>query len=258
MRGCVGRSDEGAYRYYVSHSLLGKGKTEDTNGDVAGLRIPAQELEGAVRQMLLGYLNDPPRMLADFGHQDAVGYQAMTRQAKRLAQTLEQGTTRDRMGLIDTLIDRVTVSRDQLEVIVKRSALVTESNEDAAVVTIALPVRFRRCGFGIRLIVPTQNSHASIAVDVRLVKLVRRGIGWYRQMVTGRVWPSAIAKVEGVSPSLVQRTIYVAFLAPDIVTAIEAGRQPVTLTPDSLLKALPLPACWNEQRRLLGMETTEK
>jgi hypothetical protein len=57
---------------------------------------------------------------------------------------------------------------------------------------------------------------------------------------------------------LVQRTIYVAFLAPDIVTAIEAGRQPVTLTPDSLLKALPLPACWNEQRRLLGMETTEK
>ena len=246
------------YRYYVSHSLLGKGKTEDTNGDVAGLRIPAQELEGAVRQMLLGYVNDPSRMLADFGHQDAAGYQAMTRHAKQLAQTLEQGTTRERMGLFDTLIDRVTVSRDQLQVIVKRSAFATESNEDTAVVTLALPVRFRRCGFGIRLIVPTQNSHASIAVDVRLVKLVRRGIGWYRQMVTERVWPSAIAKVEGVSPSLVQRTIYVAFLAPDIVTAIEAGRQPVTLTPDSLVKALPLPACWNEQRLLLGMESTEK
>lgn len=204
------------------------------------------------------YLNDPPRMLADFGHQDAVEYQAMARHAKQLAQTLEQGTTRERMELFDTLIDRVTASRDQLQVIVKRSAFATESNEEAAAVTLALPVRFRRCGFGIRLIVPTQNSLAPIAVDVRLVKLVRRGIDWYRQMVTERLWPSAIAKVEGVSPSLVQRTIYVAFLAPDIVTAIEAGRQPVTLTPDSLLKALPLPACWKEQRRLLGMDSTEK
>jgi len=92
-------------------------------------------------------------MLADFGHQDAAGYQAMTRQAKRLAQTLEQGTTRERMGLFDTLIDRVTVSLDQLQVIVKRSAFATESNEEAAAVTLALPVRFRRCGFGIRLIV---------------------------------------------------------------------------------------------------------
>lgn len=150
------------------------------------------------------------------------------------------------------------LNRDQLEVIVRLSALVTESNEDAPAVTLTLPGRFRRCGFGIRLIVPSQNSHAPIAVDVRLVKLVRRGVGWYRQLVTERVWPSAIAKAEGVSPSLVQRTIYVAFLAPDIVNAIEAGRQPVTLTPDSLLKALPLPACWKEQRRLLGMESTEK
>jgi hypothetical protein len=46
--------------------------------------------------------------------------------------------------------------------------------------------------------------------------------------------------------------IYVAFLAPDIVAAIDAGRQPATLTSDSLMKALPLPACWIEQRRVLG------
>jgi hypothetical protein len=45
----------------------------------------------------------------------------------------------------------------------------------------------------------------------------------------------------------------VAFLAPDILKAIEAGKHPASLTADSLLKELPLPACWKEQRRVLGI-----
>ena len=42
-----------------------------------------------------------------------------------------------------------------------------------------------------------------------------------------------------------------ACLAPDIVTAIFQGRQPVKLTPGKLL-AIDLPFAWADQKRLLG------
>ncbi len=43
-----------------------------------------------------------------------------------------------------------------------------------------------------------------------------------------------------------------AYLAPDIVEAILAGREPDGLTVNELMKAIQLPLAWDEQRRLLG------
>ncbi len=239
------------YRYYVSHGLIGKAKAGETDGDAMGLRIPAQELEDVVRKALTSYLNDPPRILADMDHPDASTYQAVMRQAKQMADTLTRGSVQEQLAVCAVLIERVTVNRDQVMVGVKRAALIGDLRADGTIV-LAVPVQFRRCGFGIRLIVPGQMEPNSGKSDERLVTFVHRGAAWFRRMVTKAEGPSVIAQAEGVSASLVQRIIYVAFLAPDIVEAIETGRQPATLTSDSLLKALPLPACWNEQRRVLG------
>ena len=41
--------------------------------------------------------------------------------------------------------------------------------------------------------------------------------------------------------------ISLAFLAPDIVETIIDGMQPMSLTPEGLKKACPLPASWEEQ-----------
>ncbi|MBS1154599.1 MAG: hin1 [Proteobacteria bacterium] len=245
------------YRYYISQCLIGTVKSEAANGDSTGLRIPAQELEGVVKQILIGYLNDPPRILADLGQPDADTCQAAIRRANQLRDTLTQGSSREQIAILEALIERVTVSRDQLAVKVNPSALVGDASAGTDI-TLTLPVRFRRCGFGIRLIIPTQQGTQSGAIDVRLVNFVRRGIGWFRRMVTEGIGPSVIAQSEQLSPPLVQQMIYVAFLAPDIVTAIESGTQPATLTAHTLFKALPLPACWEEQRRLLGVESSMK
>ena len=51
----------------------------------------------------------------------------------------------------------------------------------------------------------------------------------------------------------VSRIIQLAFLAPDIVEAILAGRQPVELTPRRLMRIGELPLEWHRQRRLLGL-----
>jgi hypothetical protein len=44
-----------------------------------------------------------------------------------------------------------------------------------------------------------------------------------------------------------------AFLAPDITKSILTGTQPIDLTAERLKRIGKLPACWNEQRRVLSM-----
>jgi len=50
----------------------------------------------------------------------------------------------------------------------------------------------------------------------------------------------------------VSRFLPLAFLAPDIVEAILAGRKPVELTSEKLKRLRNLPKSWEEQRQLLG------
>ena len=43
-----------------------------------------------------------------------------------------------------------------------------------------------------------------------------------------------------------------AFLAPEIVTAITAGTQPAHLTTQMLIREIDIPLDWQEQKRILG------
>ena len=49
------------------------------------------------------------------------------------------------------------------------------------------------------------------------------------------------------------RTIYLAFLAPDIVERLARGEQPIGLGVQRLVAMSPLPMDWSEQRRALGL-----
>ena len=62
---------------------------------------------------------------------------------------------------------------------------------------------------------------------------------------------AAIAQRDRQQVSHVSRNLSLAFLAPDITEMILTGRQPVTLTPERLKAARPLPLDWNEQRTIL-------
>ena len=64
---------------------------------------------------------------------------------------------------------------------------------------------------------------------------------------------TAIAAEHGMASSDVTNTVYLAFLAPDIVERIVAGDHPAWLGTKRLLAMAPLPLDWAEQRRLLGM-----
>ena len=62
----------------------------------------------------------------------------------------------------------------------------------------------------------------------------------------------ALARREGVGRTYLVRVLRLVHLAPDIVEAILAGREPDGLTVNHLMKAVRLPLAWDEQRRVLG------
>jgi AraC-like DNA-binding protein len=60
-----------------------------------------------------------------------------------------------------------------------------------------------------------------------------------------------VAAEQGISSSYVTRIFRLAFLAPDIVTAILNGRQSPQLTANRLMDDTRLPLDWTAQRKLL-------
>jgi hypothetical protein len=73
---------------------------------------------------------------------------------------------------------------------------------------------------------------------------------WRQMLESGEFACSAeLAKAEQVNASYVSRILRLTLIAPDIIEAILAGRQPSTLQLDDLLK--PLPAAWALQRSAL-------
>jgi hypothetical protein len=83
-----------------------------------------------------------------------------------------------------------------------------------------------------------------------LLKAVARAHDWYRQIVNGDAsGPGSIAKKIGMDERYVRHIFRYAFLAPDIVELIVAGRRPHDLNLQKL--KLNFPMSWTEQRRLL-------
>jgi hypothetical protein len=88
-------------------------------------------------------------------------------------------------------------------------------------------------------------------VNATLVKTLRRAWNWRLSLERGRVCSAAeLARAEGCTVRYVTRILRLAYLAPDIIEAILAGRQPGELTLARLLK-IDLPLDWHAQREAL-------
>lgn len=83
---------------------------------------------------------------------------------------------------------------------------------------------------------------------LRKAHRIARRIGW--KSADGSL---TALQVEAPKNAYDRKLCRLAFLAPDVQRSILEGRQPVNLTLDRLLQ--PFPACWREQRRLLGFAT---
>ncbi|MGH6804748.1 MAG: hypothetical protein ACREC3_15495 [Methyloceanibacter sp.] len=89
-------------------------------------------------------------------------------------------------------------------------------------------------------------------VDPRLVRLLLRAHAIRARLLEEPSLPlKEIAAEDGITSSYATRLLRLAFLAPDIVTAILNGRQSPQLTANRLMDDTRLPLDWTAQRGLL-------
>jgi len=109
----------------------------------------------------------------------------------------------------------------------------------------------RRRGIEKRFMID-DGAAATSTVDPVLLKAVARAHCWFAEVLAGRSMVE-IAMRERVGKQYVSRLMRLAFLAPEMVEQIVAGRQPRELTAQTLLtNATELPLSWESQKRLLG------
>ena len=120
-------------------------------------------------------------------------------------------------------------------------------------VSVEVPMTFKLRGGRKVIILPdgTQgNPLPKATIDNTLVKAIARAFRWQAMLKTGTYGCiEDIARAERINGSFVSRVIRLALLAPDIVEAILAGRQPAALTLKGLME--PFPVEWERQREVL-------
>lgn len=179
------------YRYYASRDIIQHGIKE------RGWRIPAGEIEGAVKRSLTALLNDEGRLSTELSLTGAYETRAALAIAAKLSQTI------DRQRLIDLDV-LVTVKEDGLNLIIDRVKLseavglvaeVEPGSDDRIVFEV--PLEVRRRGVEMKLVIGAGNV---TLVDPTLVKTIARGRRWFEEVLNRTVSSaSEIARREGVT-----------------------------------------------------------
>jgi site-specific DNA recombinase len=248
------------YRYYVSRSLITKDRTENS----AGLRIPAAEIEQLVSSRVHRWLLDPGSIYTSTSTQlpDAAMQQRLVARAADVGNRWPELPVARKRAVLTALIDRIEVSLDQIDIRLRPARLgalldVTatplQSMTDDEIQTLSVPVRLRRAGREIRMVIDATDPFAAAKPDARLIKLLLRARRFNAAFAHSEGVPlAALAQREGVSRSYFTRLVRLSYLAPDITQAILDGQQPRDLTADKLLEQSRLPLAWHDQRTVLG------
>jgi site-specific DNA recombinase len=165
-------------------------------------------------------------------------------------------------AVLTVLIDRIEVSVDQIDIRLRPprlGALLDVAATPPQGVTheetelLSVPIRLRRSGRDIRMVIDGTDPVAAAKPDVWLIKLLLRARRFNATLADSQGIPfAAIAQREGVSRSYFTRLVRLSYLAPDITRAILDGRQPHDLTAEKLLEHSRLPLAWHDQRIMLG------
>src|SRR5229473_2643201 len=241
------------YRYYVSRPLV----TETAKQHPGAWRIPATQLEHLIA-------TEAAAMLAEPGAIAAVLENAGLEPEKVPAALAIADRFRDDLGrdaargeALAVVVNRIELSPIRLRVILSAAALMP-ANPDAAdaqeaVLVRDVPLRIKRRGVEMRLIIEGLSAVPRNA-DPVLLKEIRRAHRCFEALVLGQVRSVAeLATVEGISDRYVSSLLPLAFLAPDIIEAIAAGRQPPDLTAHRVIRTVDLPIAWAAQKQLLGV-----
>jgi site-specific DNA recombinase len=132
-----------------------------------------------------------------------------------------------------------------------RTSSANADGSEQAPMRLRIPASLKRTGKEMKFIVDGVANSAP--ADTTLIRLLVRGRKIAKRMFEPNCPPLAeIAHEEKITASYATRLVRLTFLAPDIVAAILAGKQPVGLTANKLMADTRLPLDWRDQRAALG------
>jgi hypothetical protein len=232
------------YRYYVTRAL--HLKTSDT-----GIRVPARELEKLVATRIAAIFDDPIELIATAWLD--VPVERITSLHLRCAE-IAASLRSVRRETVMALVAAVRISPASVEIRCDAAGMarlldVPLHGEAPPHVTLAADVRLARTGMAMRL-VQRDGCAASPVASTSLIKQLLAARTWWRELRQGEIDITRLAEREKVTPSYITRTVRLAFLAPDVVEAILAGRQHASVDARMLTLGQMSPL-WAEQRRVV-------
>jgi len=188
------------------------------------------------------------------------GFGKRAEAASILANEVDQQATRN-SEILNKFVTRINVSKKTIKLTIDAAALINllvpaESSADPLVpmegsncVVLSIAGQFLRCGKEVRLVIGNDYNGK---IDKRLMREIVQARQWFADLSSGRISSIAdLARKSGCNAAHVSRRISLALLAPDVTNLIVSGTQPLSLTPERLKHACPLPVSWEEQRALL-------
>ncbi|MFC6637713.1 recombinase family protein [Sulfitobacter sp. JBTF-M27] len=234
------------YWYYTS-----KPTGAEDGSDIA--RLPAKEIERLVLSSLKTRLCDRSWLADQISRADVAD--APMADILRAAEAWQSRITSDDRAAstqcLSRLIDRIEATGDRLCIWLNLYALlVQDAGQSPVMASFEVPFRKRQNGSSRPFVITPEDTPQP---DPDLIALVADARRWAGELLEGK--PQTIQQIterEGLRSGSVSRVLPLAWLAPDITTAILEGRQPPHLTA-KFLRGLPeLPLSWEEQRRILG------
>ena len=125
-------------------------------------------------------------------------------------------------------------------------------SSDGRTITVRVPISIRRRG-GRKLVIAPDGTNLMKTtvrrhIDNAVVKAIARAFRWWEQLKNGT--PATIAEIaaaEKINESYVGRVLRLTLLAPELVEAILAGRQPRQMTLATLMR--PFAVEWGSSIR---------
>ena len=251
------------YRYYVSRGLVIAARSDIA----AGLRLPAAEIEQIVTNRIRRLLSEPASLFEILEAQagDPMLQQSLMARAAALASEWPRMSPLRMRVILVALVQRIDICPDQVIIHLRPRRLVAFLDDRLTAagsgpvdgeptLSLSHPVQVRRAGKEVRMVIDHTDPFAPPAKpDPSLVKAIVNAHRFNEKLLHGGATKLAdLAKTEKLHRSYYSQVLRLAYLAPDITTAILDGRQPPGLTATMLIEHPQLPLSWPEQRAALG------
>ncbi len=241
------------YRYYTSQAVIKK-----TGNSNSPARIPAHDLEKAVVDRMLEWLQTPTQLLTAIRDETTVAppegvFAKIIAQAATMAQSWSEHIAEDRTQFLKKVIERVIIHPLHVEIRLRVPALLNEilgGGEPAIdlpqIASIECPFRHVRQGRAVRLVVGDTNITTDASRQAILNAIARARL-WYELITTGQARSiRELAGLHCISPRFVNEQFKLILLGPQSIECLMTRPESLPLSLNDLLTSIPMN--WREQR----------